>query len=152
MSVSQNLAKHFHEVYFGGNWTTSNLKDQLSNVSILEATTQVGELNTILALTFHLNYYVKNVGIYLNGGLFKSKDSESFKHSTISTDEEWQSFLESVWQNGEDLYNALLNISDDRLENDFIDSKYGSYFRNILGIIEHTHYHLGQIAIIKRLI
>ncbi|HAI83731.1 MAG TPA: DUF1572 domain-containing protein, partial [Chitinophagaceae bacterium] len=28
----------------------------------------------------------------------------------------------------------------------------GTYYRNILGLIEHTHYHLGQIALIKKII
>ena len=30
--------------------------------------------------------------------------------------------------------------------------KYGNYFRNLTGIIEHLHYHLGQIVLIKKLI
>lgn len=34
----------------------------------------------------------------------------------------------------------------------FSDEKYGTYYRNILGIIEHSHYHLGQIVIIKKMI
>lgn len=34
----------------------------------------------------------------------------------------------------------------------FSEEKYGNYFRNLLGIIEHSHYHLGQISLIKKLI
>jgi hypothetical protein len=33
---------------------------------------------------------------------------------------------------------------------DFDDGKYGTVLRNILGLIEHTHYHLGQIVILKK--
>ena len=34
----------------------------------------------------------------------------------------------------------------------FADEKYGHYYRNLHGIIEHTHYHLGQIVLIKKLL
>ena len=34
----------------------------------------------------------------------------------------------------------------------FADEKYGNYYRNIHGIIEHTHYHLGQIVLIKKIV
>ena len=56
MNQSANIAKHFREVFFGGNWTTSNLKDQLSDVNWQEATTQVYSLNSIATLMFHKNY------------------------------------------------------------------------------------------------
>lgn len=42
---------------------------------------------------------------------------------------------------------------DDRiLDKPFIDEKYGSYIRNIEGVIEHSYYHLGQIVLLKKMI
>ena len=32
MNLPFQIAKHFREVYFGGNWTSSNLKDNLADV------------------------------------------------------------------------------------------------------------------------
>ncbi|MDQ1090003.1 hypothetical protein QE390_004607 [Siphonobacter sp. SORGH_AS 1065] len=34
----------------------------------------------------------------------------------------------------------------------FVDEKYGTYYRNLHGMIEHTHYHLGQIVLIKKIL
>jgi len=34
----------------------------------------------------------------------------------------------------------------------FSQEKYGNYYRNLHGIIEHIHYHLGQIVLIKKII
>ena len=34
----------------------------------------------------------------------------------------------------------------------FIDAKYGTFLRNIEGVIEHSYYHLGQISLIRKLI
>ncbi|MDQ1090002.1 hypothetical protein QE390_004606 [Siphonobacter sp. SORGH_AS 1065] len=58
INLSQQISKHLREVYFGGNWTFSNLRDQLADVSWEQATTQVYDLNTIVALIYHVHYYV----------------------------------------------------------------------------------------------
>jgi hypothetical protein len=34
----------------------------------------------------------------------------------------------------------------------FTDEKYGTYYSNLQGIIEHIHYHLGQIVVIKKIL
>lgn len=36
-SISTQIALHLQQVYFGGNWATSNFKDQLADVSWQEA-------------------------------------------------------------------------------------------------------------------
>jgi len=38
------------------------------------------------------------------------------------------------------------------LTDDFTDEKYGTYQRNLIGILEHSYYHLGQIVLIKKLL
>ncbi|HTM92899.1 MAG TPA: hypothetical protein VL095_10790, partial [Flavisolibacter sp.] len=68
MNLSQQLAKHFREVFSGGNWTDVNLKKSLEGVSWQQATTKVYSLNTIAALVYHINYYVAAVLPVLQGG------------------------------------------------------------------------------------
>ena len=34
----------------------------------------------------------------------------------------------------------------------FGNEKYGTYYENIQGVIEHLHYHLGQIVVVKKII
>lgn len=43
-------------------------------------------------------------------------------------------------------------IPDETLDKPFVIEKYGTYLRNIEGVIEHCYYHLGQISLIKRVI
>jgi len=43
-------------------------------------------------------------------------------------------------------------MSDQKLEEIFVDKKYGSYRRNIEGMIEHGYYHLGQISLLVKLL
>ena len=43
-------------------------------------------------------------------------------------------------------------LPDSRLDEVFIEEKYGTYFRNLNGIIEHLHYHLGQLVFLKKML
>jgi len=53
MSLTKQIAKHFREVHFGGNWTCVNLKDSLAGLSWQEATMRVYGCNTIATLVYH---------------------------------------------------------------------------------------------------
>lgn len=152
MTTTQQLAKHFRQVHFGGNWTCSNLKENLSDLTWEQATTKIADLNTIAVLTFHINYYISAVTIVLKGGLLNAKDADSFNLLPIENDEDWQALLQKTWSDAEKFTELIEQIPDEQLMKTFVDEKYGTYHRNLLGIIEHTHYHLGQIAIIKKLV
>jgi hypothetical protein len=152
MKMTEQISKHFLEVYNGGNWTWSNLRDQLKDVTIEQAKTQVYDLNTILILVNHLHYYVKEVTKYLEDGKLVSSDKESFLPPPINTQAEWESYQENLFKEAERFAELVRQLPDEKLESTFFSEKYGIYYRNLSGIIEHTHYHLGQIALIKKIV
>jgi len=150
--ITKHIAKHVREVYNGGNWTTSSLKEHLADLSWEEATRKIYDCNSIAALAYHINYYVVGVTAVLEGGPLIIKDKFSFDHPEINSDEDWQNFQTSLWQDIEKFALLVAQLSEGSLLEDFADAKYGNYFRNLHGIIEHTHYHLGQIVILKKII
>jgi uncharacterized damage-inducible protein DinB len=152
MNLSGQIAKHFREVYFGGNWTTSCLKDNLADVSWQQATTKVYSFNTIAALVFHINYYVSAALKVLQGGTLNAKDEFSFDHNPVLCREDWEKLLDKAWADAESFAALVEQLPESRLWENFTDEKYGNYYRNIHGIIEHAHYHLGQIILIKKII
>ena len=137
-------------MYFGGSWTSVNLKQTLSDVNWQRATTKVNNLNTIARLLYHISYYVEAVMKVLQGEPLLAKDKFSFDHPSIRSDAEWQGLLDKTWENAEKFAYLIEQLPEFRLWEDFDDGKYGNYFRNIQGIIEHGHYHLGQIVLIKK--
>jgi len=150
--LSAHLSKHLREVYFGGNWTSVNLRDSLSNVTCLQAITKFNSLNTMLALVYHINYYITAVTKVLQGEPLNASDKFSFDHPQIQSEEEWKNLLDNTWKDAEKFATLIEQLPDSRLWENFEDGKYGNYYRNIQGIIEHTHYHLGQIVLIKKLL
>lgn len=152
MNLQQQIAKQFRDVHFGGNWTAVNLKEAVADVTWQEATTKLSTLNTIATLVFHTNYYVATVLKVLKGEPLTGKDKYSFDHPPIQSTEDWQVLLQKTWDEAKEFARMIEDLPTEKLEETFFDEKYGNYYRNLTGIIEHMHYHLGQIVIIKKLI
>ena len=152
MHLSSQLAKHFKDVYFGGNWTCSSFKEHVTNLSWQQATTKVHSFNSIATLVCHTGYYVSAATRVLQGEALNAKDEFSFEHPPIQSQEDWEKFLEHIFKNAEKFAALLEQLPEEKLWEDFTDKKYGLYYRNIHGIIEHLHYHLGQIVLIKKLV
>lgn len=152
MSIAAQLAKHFREVHFGGNWTSVHLKDTLSDVTWQEANTKVYSFNTIATLVYHTAYYVTAVRKVLLGEPLNAKDEYSFQHPPVSSQAEWEKKLEDTWAEAENFASLIAQLPEEKLTEDFTDTKYGNYYRNLQGITEHMHYHLGQIVLIKKII
>jgi len=152
MSLNKQLAKHFRDVHFGGNWTCSNLRDNLADVTWQEAITKVYDFNTIATLVFHVNYFVEAALKVLQGEPLNAHDKYSFDHPPIKSQQDWDRFREKLWREAEAFACLVESMPESSFWEDFTDKKYGNYYRNISGIIEHMHYHLGQIALIKRIV
>ncbi|UWX59672.1 DUF1572 domain-containing protein [Chryseobacterium oranimense] len=153
MSSPSQLAKRFREVILNGLWiANTNFKAQLSDITWEQATTRVGSLNTIAMLTFHIHYYIAGIINVLEGGELEIKDKFSFDFPPIESAEQWEKLLNKLWADAEKFATLVEKIPDNKLDEAFVDEKYGSYRRNIDGMIEHSYYHLGQITLIKKML
>ncbi|HBV15505.1 DUF1572 domain-containing protein [Chryseobacterium carnipullorum] len=153
MSSALQLAKRFREVLLDGFWiANTNFKDQLSDVTWEQAVTNVDSLNTIAMLTFHIHYYIAGVANVLEGGDLEIKDQFSFDLPPIESAEQWEVLLNRLWTDSEKFASLVEQLDDSKLDEVFVDEKYGTYKRNIDGMIEHAYYHLGQITLIKKML
>lgn len=152
MQLTTHLAKHLRDVHFGGNWTWVNLKSTLSDVTWQQAITPVKDLNTIATLLFHVNYFVGVQIKVLQGGPLEGNDKLSFAHPPIRSQADWEAMLEQAWAEAEALAQLIEQLPEAQLWAVFCEDKYGNYYRNLQGLIEHTHYHLGQMTLIKKLL
>ena len=153
METSNQLANRFREVFLNGTWiANTNYKDQLSGLNWKQAITKIGSLNSILALTYHINYYVAGVLQVFEGRNLDIRDKYSFDFPDVKSEEEWNVLLNDLLSNAEKFASHIELMPNEKLENNFVDKKYGSYRRNIEGMIEHSYYHLGQISLIRKMI
>ena len=152
MNLTEQTAKHLRDVHFGGNWTAVNLKDSLAGITWQQATTKVHSFNTIAALVYHMNYYIGAASKVLQGGPLDAHDKYSFDLPPIQSQNDWEKLLDKTWSDAENFAGMIEQMPESKLAENFSDGKYGTNYRNLNGIIEHIHYHLGQIVLIKKLL
>ena len=153
MNRSQFIAKRLSEVYLDGHWVANtNYKEQLSALNWQQATQQVGQLNTIALLTFHINYYLRGLLQVLNGGALEIKDKYSFDMPPVTNETDWQDLSAELFSNAEKFVAAVAQLPDEKMDEHFVDPKYGTWYRNLEAVVEHSYYHLGQISLIRKLL
>ena len=152
MSLSSDLASHFRNMHYGPNFTGVDLKSLLDGVTMEEATTRIGSLNTIALLVFHINYYVAIVLNVFKGGHIQGHDKFSYDCPPIKTEADWQELVSKLFEEGDALTEFIANLPEEQWQGPFDTGKYGNNFRNISGLIEHTHYHMGQISLVKKMV
>lgn len=151
-TISSQMAKHLRDVVFGGNWSISNYQQVIRSIPVAWIHRSLQGSNSILTLFCHATYYI---GVQLEvtkGNPLVAKDEWSFKTPEINTQEEWMQLLQEKMAQTEELASLLETLPDEQWQAIFVQEKYGTWFRNFAGCIEHLHYHLGQIALIATII
>ena len=153
MARNLAIANRLREVLLNGKWiANTNFKEQILNISWEQAIQKVGNLNTIALLIFHINYYLDGLLNVFNGGRLEIKDKYSFDLPEIKSEKDWNKLVNDFLSNSEMFAKQVEQMDESMLDQPFVNEKYGSYLRNIEGVIEHSYYHLGQVSLIKKMI
>lgn len=152
MNTPLKLAQRFREVILNGTWiANTNFKKELTTLDWKIATTPFQNLNSIALLAQHIHYYISGVKNVLSGGNLEIRDAYSFDFTAITSQEQWEAFLDTFWKDAEAFADLIEKLTEERLNENFVEEKYGTYLRNIDGMIEHSYYHLGQIVLLKKI-
>ena len=68
----------------------------------------------------------------------------------LKAPQDWADLYSSVFANAESLATSIEQLDADKMDEFFVMEKYGTYHYNLSGLTEHTHYHLGQISLLKK--
>ena len=147
------LANRLREVLLNGTWiANTNFKAQIESITWEQAMQKVANLNTIALLTFHINYYLEGLLKVFNGGPLDIRDKYSFDLPKITSASDWNTLVAHFLKHAEQFAQHVEQMDDAHLDQPFVDEKYGTYMRNIEGVIEHSYYHLGQVSILRKML
>ncbi|MBK7693597.1 MAG: DinB family protein [Saprospiraceae bacterium] len=153
MNRNLTIASRLREVLLDGRWiANTNFKEQIHSVNWQQATQKVENLNTIAALTYHINYYLGGLLSAFENGKIEIRDQYSFDLPPIHSESEWNKLVAEFLINSEKFVLRIEQMEDKEFDQPFIEEKYGTLLRNIEGVIEHSYYHLGQISLIRKMI
>jgi hypothetical protein len=153
MRRNLNLANRLREVLLNGHWiANTNFKEQILSVDWRQATQKIGHLNSIAALTYHVNYYLSGLLNAIENGKLEIRDKYSFDLPQIHSEEDWKKLVADFLATSEKFVCRVEQMDDSIFDQPFVDEKYGDYLRNIEGVIEHSYYHLGQVSLIRKMV
>lgn len=153
MNHSEFLATRLSEVYLDGKWiANTNFKEQIEHLPWQQATRQLMNANSIALLTYHVNYYLAGLLKVLDGGNLEISDKYSFDMPPIESEAGWHNLLHSFLENAALFAGKVSQLPEEMLDKPFVNEKYGSYRRNLEGVIEHSYYHLGQVVLLNKLL
>ncbi len=153
MQRNSILANRLREVLLDGLWiANTNYKSQITAISWQQAIQKVNDLNSIAALTFHINYYLDGLLRALESGVLDIHDKFSFDMPPINSEDDWLKLRNEFIKNAELFVNKVKDMDESMTDAPFIDERYGTYEKNINGVVEHCYYHLGQVVIIRKML
>lgn len=153
MERSTYLSNRLKELFLDGKWiANTNYKAILSDLNWQDAVRKIGDLNSIAAITYHINYYLAGLVHMLHTAELTIRDQYSFDLPTINTESDWQDLVQTLERNATIFATQVAALSDETLDAVFVHPEYGNYQRNIEAVLEHSYYHLGQISLLKKLI
>ena len=153
MENSKQLANRLKDVLINGHWiANTNYHELLTDLTLEEASKTIGSHNSIALIIYHVNYYLAGLLDAFATGRLEIKDKYSFEMPTLVTETDWQQLKAEINTNAARFVRAVEAMDSDKLDAPFIEEKYGSFRRNIEAVIEHSYYHMGQIALIKKVI
>lgn len=153
MTRNITIANRLREVLLNGHWiANTNYKEQIQSINWQQATQKVANLNTIAALTYHINYYLAGLLRAFENGKLDISDKYSFDLPQITSAAGWNKLVADFLNNAEQFADRVEQMEDRIFDQPFIDEQYGTFLRNIEGVIEHSYYHLGQISLIRKMI
>ena len=102
MNRNSVLAKRIREVLLDGHWiANTNYKQEIQNTSWEQAVHKIGNLNTIAALTYHINYYLAGLLFAFENGSLEISDKYSFNMPLDFTGTDWTNLVADFLSNAE---------------------------------------------------
>jgi hypothetical protein len=152
MQLTEAIAQHVLDVHEGNNWTEVALGPTLQDVTWQEATTLTpASPNTIASILHHLTFWNRVMARRAHGLATEVGPANGFDVPTIASEAAWHALLADNLQSAQELASAIRSFDEAKLPIPILPA-YGSAYKNLQGAVEHLHYHLGQLVMLKKLV
>ena len=150
MNIKEHIAQHLIDVHRGGNWTAVNITDTLKGINWKEASiiTPISP-NSLAMLLHHISYWNRIVaqrGINIEPII---NAQNGMNAPVLNSESDWDELKNDNLKSLEELATIIEGYDIGSLFNPILPGHTSAY-RNFQGQVEHVHYHLGQMVIVKK--
>jgi uncharacterized damage-inducible protein DinB len=156
---SKHIAELLDRVMTGDPWHGPSVERVLDGVTTAQAASRPpGGAHSIWELVLHMTGWAREVTARLGGRAAQEPSEGDWPEIGQATSDRWQAARAALFAAHDELGAAIRRLDSGRLTQpvlDFRNSAMGtglSHYLTVHGIVQHTVYHSGQIAIVKRML
>jgi uncharacterized damage-inducible protein DinB len=150
MSEVKRIASQLRRAYEGQAWHGPSLREILDGVTAEQAARKpLNQAHSIWEITLHISAWEGAALKRIEGEYVEEPDEGDWPAVEDASDAAWREALATLESKHMKLRDAVARLEDERLNEPLAEGKPSSYF-TLHGVIQHTLYHAGQIALLKR--
>lgn len=152
MKILQLIANALLNVHNGNNWTDVTIESTLEDVTWKEAVTVTpASPNTIATLLHHISFWNRAVAQRGKGIKPLIGEDNGFDMPPLKNEKDWKALIKDNIASAKELAEVIRNFDETKLNKPILP-RHSSAYSNFQGQVEHVHYHLGQMVMIKQLL
>lgn len=156
MSEVERISDQFQRAFNGEAWHGPSVLSLLENVTAEQAAAHpIPGAHSIWELTLHIAAWEDACRRRLEGDPAQLADDENFPPITDTTQPAWKAAKQKLIEVHQRLLDAIAKTDDSRLDQPIMQSAeipFSSAYVTLHGGVQHSLYHAGQIAILKKAI
>ena len=150
MTETERIADQLKRAFVGEAWHGPAVVEILEGVTAQQAVSHpIAGGHSIWELVLHITAWSNAALRRLQGDRAQVTDAENFPAITDSSERAWEQAKESIMQAHGELRSAILILDDSRLDRPILEGM-SSIYVTLHGVIQHSLYHAGQIAILTK--
>lgn len=151
MREVERIAEQFQRAHEGGAWHGPSLKELLAGVKAETAAAKpVAGAHNIWELVSHIAAWERVALLRLAGESARYYNTEEDWPKSDAADEDaWRQMLKRLGETNASLREAVLLLDDTKLDEPILPEMSSTYV-TLHGVVQHTLYHAGQIALLKK--
>ncbi|HJQ71243.1 MAG TPA: DinB family protein [Blastocatellia bacterium] len=151
MSEVRKIRSQIRRAFEGEAWHGPSVKELLANVTAEQAAAHpIAGAHSIWELALHIGAWEDIARLRIQGGGQNTPTTEEDWPPVAETSEQaWRATLEELERGNRALREAVEQLDPARLEEIIPVHNYSIYFL-LHGVVQHSLYHAGQIALLKK--
>ncbi len=150
MTETERIVDQLKRAFVGEAWHGPAVMEILEGVTAQQAAAHpIASGHSIWELVLHIAAWMRAASRRLHGDRAQLTDAEDFPAVIDSDERAWEQARETLKQAHDELSSAILLLDDSRLDQPIVEGMSSTYV-TLHGVIQHSLYHAGQIAILKK--
>ncbi len=150
MTEVERIADQLNRAFAGEAWHGPAVVEILGGITAPQAAARpFNGAHSIWEITLHIAAWERAVLRRLQGDRAELLTEEDWPAVTETDGQAWERAREGLRQNHDDLRSAISLLDESRLDQPIIEGM-SSVYVTLHGIIQHSLYHAGQVAILKK--